>query len=433
MVRFLSGYLDILNIQAALDRSQAIIHFDPNGTILWANENFLRTMGYSLEKVKGRHHRMFVESDYAEGPEYAAFWDALSRGEFQSAQYRRVAKGGREVHIEATYNPIFDKSGKPYMVVKFATDVTTKTVKMKEALDRQQAVISFNLDGTVIEANENFLAAVGYSLSEIKGQHHRMFVDPAFAQSEDYAAFWSALNHGEYQAGEYKRFGNGGREIWLRASYNPVYGNDGKLFRITKYATDITEEKVDRVKLGDIVASVTTATNELSTSIADIAQNIGATRDSVDVVSQQTGIAAASVGEMEQAAAGMSGITAIIDKISGQINLLALNAAIEAARAGDAGRGFSVVADEVKKLARQVSESTGKITAEIGNLQCKSREVSVSLSSIAQLVSDLSQNASSVAAATEEQSTVTQDISRNMMSVQTLLNARRSLTSICVS
>jgi methyl-accepting chemotaxis protein len=413
---------DTANIMAAFDRSQAIIKFNMDGTIIDANKNFCDAMGYTLEEIKGKHHRIFAEPDFASSQEYANFWADLRAGKFQSAQYKRLAKGGRVVYIEATYNPVLDASGKPYMVVKFATDVTVKVTKMTEALDRQQAVISFNLDGTILEANENFLAAVGYSLPEIKGQHHRMFVDPAEATGKAYAEFWEALNRGEYQAGEFKRLGKGGREIWLRASYNPVYGNDGKLCRVTKYATDITEEKVGRVKrLGDLINTVATATEQLTTSVGDIARNIGTTRDAVGVVSQQTEAATDCVKQMASRIEGMGSVTTFIEKISGQINLLALNAAIEAARAGDAGRGFSVVADEVKKLARQVSESTGTISGEIGGIQKSASDVSASLRQITSLVSDLTHDATSVASATEEQSAATRDISKTMLTVRELL------------
>lgn len=412
------------DIMAALDRSQAVIHFDPQGNILWANGNFLKTVGYTLEEIKGKHHRMFVDPVEAAGNDYKTFWDELRQGKFQSAQYKRFGKNGREIYIEATYNPICDSRGKVYMVVKFATDVTTKTLKMKEAMDRQQAVISFDLQGNILEANENFLKTVGYTLEEIKGKHHRMFVDPAYAASAEYAQFWENLRHGEYQAGEFQRFGKGGKEVWIRASYNPVYGNDGQPYRVTKYATDITEEKVGKVRqMTEIITSMATATEQLSGSIGDIARNIGTTRDSVGVVNQQTALATNAVASMKKSADGMGSIITIIDEISNQINLLALNAAIEAARAGDAGRGFAVVADEVKKLAQQVSSSTGRITEEIAGLQTSTGEVTGSLGKIAALVTDLADSATSVASATEEQSAVTQDISRNMLTVRDLINA----------
>lgn len=412
------------DIMAALDRSQAVIHFDPQGNILWANGNFLKTVGYTPEEIKGKHHRMFVDPVEAAGNDYKTFWDELRQGKFQSAQYKRFGKNGREIYIEATYNPICDSRGKVYMVVKFATDVTTKTLKMKEAMDRQQAVISFDLQGNILEANENFLKTVGYTLEEIKGKHHRMFVDPAYAASAEYAQFWENLRHGEYQAGEFQRFGKGGKEVWIRASYNPVYGNDGQPYRVTKYATDITEEKVGKVRqMTEIITSMATATEQLSGSIGDIARNIGTTRDSVGVVNQQTALATNAVASMKKSADGMGSIITIIDEISNQINLLALNAAIEAARAGDAGRGFAVVADEVKKLAQQVSSSTGRITEEIAGLQTSTGEVTGSLGKIAALVTDLADSATSVASATEEQSAVTQDISRNMLTVRDLINA----------
>lgn len=291
-----------------------------------------------------------------------------------------------------------------------------------EILSRSQAVIEFELDGTILAANDNFLSALGYSLEEIQGKHHSLFVEAAYRQSGEYKEFWARLNRGEYQAGEFKRIGKDGREIWLRASYNPVYGNDGKPYKVTKYATDITEEKVGRVKrLGDLINTVATATEQLTTSVGDIARNIGTTRDAVGVVSQQTEAAADCVKQMMSCIEGMGTVTTFIEKISGQINLLALNAAIEAARAGDAGRGFSVVADEVKKLARQVSESTGKITGEIGGIQKSAGKVSASLGEITSLFSELTHDATSVASASEEQSAATRDISKTMLTVRELL------------
>ena len=173
-------------IMAALDRSQAVIHFTPDGTILWANDNFCKTLGYSLNEIVGKHHSLFVEPDYAASQDYKDFWNGLRSGRFQSAQYKRIGKGGRAVYIEASYNPVYDARGKTVKVVKLATDITVKTLKMKEALDRSQAVISFTLDGTILEANDNFLNAMGYTLAEVKGQQHRMFVEQTYAQSPAY-------------------------------------------------------------------------------------------------------------------------------------------------------------------------------------------------------------------------------------------------------
>lgn len=411
-------------IMAALDRSQAIIHFTPNGTILWANTNFCSAMGYRLDEIVGKHHSMFAEPGFSETQDYKDFWSKLAGGSFHSGQYKRIAKGGREVFIEATYNPIYNASGKTVKVVKLATDISIKTLKMKEALDRTQAVISFKLDGTVLDANDNFLNALGYSMSEIKGQHHRMFVDAGYASSQAYRDFWTSLNRGDFQAGEFLRLGKGGKEVWIQASYNPVFGNDGKPYMVTKYATDITKQKSIAKQTAEVASSVAAATHEMSGSIQDIARSMSVTRDNVQTVSMETANATQFINEMTEAAKNMEEIVALINAISSQINLLSLNAAIEAARAGDAGRGFSVVADEVKKLANQTNQSTDKIVSEIAGMQKISENVSRTLVKIKDLVEGVMEGANTVAAATEEQSAVTNDIANNVMMVSDLVNRK---------
>lgn len=407
---------------SALHRSQAIIHFDTDGTIIWANQNFCKTLGYSLSEIQGKHHRIFVDAEYSSSPDYEAFWSDLASGVFKSSQYKRIAKGGREVYIEATYNPILDRNNKPFKIVKIATDITAKTLKMKEALDRTQAVISFNMDGTIIEANSLFLKAVGYTLAEIRGKHHRMFVAPDEVQSASYDAFWKALNRGEYQAGEFLRIGKGDKEVWIRASYNPVFDNDGRPYMVTKYATDITQLKLIAKQTSEVATSVATATHEMSGSIQDIARSMALTRDNVQTISHETLAATDFIDQLVEDAKNMGEVAALIKAISSQINLLSLNAAIEAARAGDAGRGFSIVADEVKKLANQTSASTEKISSEINDMQDISQKVSETLLRIKTLVEAVMDRAQTVAAATEQQAAVTNDIARNVMTVNDLVN-----------
>ena len=234
----------------AIGKAQAIIEFNLDGTIITANDNFLNVLGYTLGEVQGQHHRMFVEESFGASVEYRQFWEALSRGEYQAAEYKRIGKGGKEVWIQASYNPIFDLNGKPFKVVKYATEVTEQKLRNAdvqgqiEAVGKAQAVIEFNLDGTIITANDNFLNALGYTLGEVQGQHHRMFVEESFRASVEYRQFWEALNRGEYQAGEYKRIGKGGKEVWIQASYNPILDLNGKPFKVVKYATDVTEQKL---------------------------------------------------------------------------------------------------------------------------------------------------------------------------------------------
>jgi methyl-accepting chemotaxis protein len=234
----------------ALNRSHAVIRFTPDGIILDANENFLSAIGYALDEISGKHHRMFCDPEYAQSDDYKKFWARLAAGEFFSAHYKRFAKGGREIWIEASYNPIFDKKGKVVSVVKYATDITARQLRFADyegqmaAISRAQAVIQFNMDGTIITANENFCAAMGYSLDEIKGRHHSIFASPEFAKSDDYKKFWQRLNAGEHFVAEYQRFAKGGREIWIQASYNPIFDMNGNPFKVVKYATDITAQKL---------------------------------------------------------------------------------------------------------------------------------------------------------------------------------------------
>ncbi len=233
----------------AINRAQAVIEFEPDGTIITANENFLQVMGYSLEEIAGKHHRMFAEPAFAASAEYQQFWERLRKGEYLAAEYKRIGKGGKEVWIQASYNPLFDKNGKPYKVIKFAIDVTAQKLQAADAkgqidaIGKSQAVIEFKPDGTILTANGNFLGALGYRLEEIQGRHHSMFVAPEYAQSGEYRDFWAALARGEYQAGEYKRVGKGGREVWIQASYNPIFDMNGKTVKVVKYATDITGRK----------------------------------------------------------------------------------------------------------------------------------------------------------------------------------------------
>jgi methyl-accepting chemotaxis protein len=232
----------------AINRTQAIIEFSLDGKILTANENFLNAIGYSLAEIQGQHHGMFVTPEYRASAEYKAFWARLGRGEYDAGQYMRIAKGGREIWIQASYNPIFDKRGRPYKVVKFATDVTEQKMAMAnyqgqiDAIGKAQAVIEFSLDGTILTANPNFLRTMGYSLDEVKGRHHSMFAPPGVSESAEYKAFWAKLGRGEYDAGQYRRLGKGGREVWIQASYNPIMDASGRPYKVVKYATDITTQ-----------------------------------------------------------------------------------------------------------------------------------------------------------------------------------------------
>jgi methyl-accepting chemotaxis protein len=246
----------------AIGKSQAVIEFKMDGTILDANENFLHTLGYTLAEIRGKHHSLFVTPADRDGAAYKQFWADLNHGTYQAAEYKRLGKGGKEVWIQASYNPILDRSGKPYKVVKFATDVTSQKLQNADyagqiaAIGKSQAVIEFKMDGTILDANENFLHALGYALAEIQGKHHSLFVAPAERDGAAYKKFWADLNQGTYQAAEYKRLGKGGKEVWIQASYNPILDLSGKPFKVVKFAIDVTSEKLQNADYAGQIAAI---------------------------------------------------------------------------------------------------------------------------------------------------------------------------------
>jgi len=414
------GYTSIV---AAIDKAQAVIEFTLDGTVVTANGNFLNALGYSLPEIQGKHHSIFVEPEMRGSEAYREFWAKLNRGEYQAAEYKRIGKGGKEVWILASYNPILDEKGKPFKVVKYATDISAQKLKTADlagqiaAISMSQAVIEFNLDGTVLTANDNFLHALGYSLAEIKGHHHRMFVDPAERDGAGYREFWASLNRGEYQAAEYKRIGKGGREIWIQASYNPILDMNGKPFKVVRYATDTTAQVIARMKSESVrgmMESVAAGAEELNASVREISEAMAKSKETAVSAVSRVEVADQQAQRLAAAAEAMSGIVDLIGNITGQINLLALNATIESARAGEAGRGFAVVASEVKSLANQAKQATDKIGQEIGNLNGISGDVVEALTSIRQAIQNVSEYVTSTAAAIEEQSTVTSEMSSSM-------------------
>jgi methyl-accepting chemotaxis protein len=408
---------------AAIGRSQAVIEFKLDGTIVTANDLFLNVMGYNLAEIEGKHHSMFVDSATRDGAAYREFWASLNRGEYQAAEYKRIGKNGKEVWILATYNPILDETGRPIKVVKFASDVTEQKLRTAnfsgqiEAIGKSQAVIEFSMDGIVLSANENFLGVLGYALSEIQGKHHSMFVVPSERDGADYREFWAALKRGNYQAAEYQRIGKGGKQVWIQASYNPILDLNGKPYKVVKYATDTTAQVIARMKSERVRAmmeSVAAGAEELNASVREISEAMMKSKTTAMSAVGKVELADDQAQRLSTAAQAMSGIVELIGNITGQINLLALNATIESARAGEAGRGFAVVASEVKNLANQAKQATDKIASEIGSLNGISSDVVDALSAIKQEIQNVSEYVTATAAAVEEQSTVTNEMSSSM-------------------
>jgi methyl-accepting chemotaxis protein len=432
----------------ALGRSLAIIEFELDGTIVAANENFQRTMGYSLDELRGNPHGMLVEPAYRASAEYRQFWEKLNQGESVTAQCKRIGKNGREVWIEASYNPVLDRNGKPFKVIKCAVDITARKEMLADlqgridAIDRSNAVIQFGLDGTILTANANFLDTFGYTLEEVRGRNHSMFVEPSYRDSPEYALLWQRLNRGEFQAAQFKRIGKGGREVWVEASYNPVLDPSGRPAKVVKIATDITPNMRMLAELKTLIGEIETAvarstseaglavdavqvttasvqtmaaaSEELAASVREIASMMAKSKDATDAAQTQTTLADAATQRLAQTSESMGSIVSLIRDIAGQINLLALNATIESARAGDAGKGFAVVANEVKNLAQEAAKATNRIGVEIERMQSVSNEVVSALGDIGRRIGDVHSFIAGAASAVEQQSAVTQGMSSDM-------------------
>jgi len=440
---------------AALNKVQAIIEFDLEGTILTANDNFLAAVGYELDEIKGHKHAIFLDPAYRDSPDYRRFWDELRAGKFQRAEFRRIGKNGKEIWIQASYNPLLDRRGKPYKIVKFAIDVTAEKLRAADmagqvaALHKAQAVIEFDLDGRVISANQNFLDALGYRLEEIEGQRHRLFVDAAERETPAYRQFWAALGRGEFQAGQYRRIGKGGREVWIQASYNPILDMNGRPFKVVKFATDITAQVLEQQRraqvqrtidadlagIGEAVSSATqeateaaaaanqasgnvqavaAGAEELSASVSEISRQVSHAREISARAVEQAGRTNEIVSGLSSAAQRIGDVVQLITNIAAQTNLLALNATIEAARAGEAGKGFAVVATEVKSLASQTAKATEEIHAHIGSVQTSTVGAVAAIDQMGSTIKSLNEISTAIAAAVEEQTAVTSEVSANM-------------------
>jgi methyl-accepting chemotaxis protein len=370
---------------AAIGRAQAVIEFALDGTILGANENFLNAMGYQLDEIEGRHHRMFVDQAFAASADYRQFWADLNAGTFQVAEYKRLGKHGKEVWIQASYNPIFDFDGRPFKVVKYATDITAAKLRNADfegqlaAISKSQAVIEFTLDGNVVSANEAFLKVMGYRLDEVQGRHHRMFVPPDVATSQEYQQFWASLNAGTFQAAEYKRLGKNGVEVWIQGSYNPIFDLNGRPFKVVKYATDITAAKALQQQVATAQERERLAADELSQKVNVM----------LAVVS------AASKGDLTQDVA-VKGSDAIGQMGNGLARFLAdLRNSI--ARMAQTANGLAASSEELTAISQQMSGNAAETSAQANVVSAASEQVSRNVQTVATGAEEMSASIKEIA------------------------------------
>jgi methyl-accepting chemotaxis protein len=400
---------------AALDRAQAIIEFGLDGIIIRANDNFLALTGYRADEIVGRHHAMFVEKEYAASAEYARFWEDLGTGKIERAEYKRLGKGGRELWINASYNPVVDADGRVTKVIKFATDITGQRVRNAEyvalvaAMSRAQAVVEFDMEGHLLSANDNFLDLLDYDLTEVKGEHHRVFCEDDYAASAAYRKFWQKLNRGEFDAGRYKRLGNNGKVIWIQATYNPIFDLNGKPVKVVKFATDITEQvrleqasaargDAERRKVDGLLALVASAARgdltgtvaiegdepldqlaagvlgmigDLRAVIGGVVQSAGKLSDSSRTIAERSNTVAASAqalgATVEEMNASVDGLTASIETIARSTqdaNTLAQ------ATHDEAELGAKAIAKSIEAMGmiNQSAEDIGEIVKVIGEI-----------------------------------------------------------------
>ncbi|MFQ1899415.1 methyl-accepting chemotaxis protein [Aeromonas veronii] len=373
--------MQLAQAQAFIDAVKvgvATISFTPSGEILEANPLFLNVVGYSEQEVIGKHHRIFCDAHYVQSSSYAQFWEQLRQGHSHSGTYQRFDKQGRELWLEATYFPV-KLDGKVVRVVKIASDITESYQQLSRqkaiisALDRALAIIEFTPKGEIVTANQNFLSCVGYSLSQLKGQHHRLFCDESFYREQPH--FWDDLAHGQLKSGLFSRRDSHGNEIWLEATYNPIKDESGKVVKVIKFASEVTE-RIKRAQAVSEAANIAQTISQETTRFAATGSELLTASVTISsAISEQVSRTSGLIGQLNEQSKSIEAIVSTISSIAEQTNLLALNAAIEAARAGDQGRGFAVVADEVRQLAARTSLSTG----EIASVVQKNRELTAQI------------------------------------------------------
>ncbi|MFC3137503.1 methyl-accepting chemotaxis protein [Shewanella submarina] len=405
----------------SIKNSVAFIEFTPDGTIKDANNLFLNAVGYSIDEIRGQHHRMFCHSAYASSSQYRQFWADLANGVAQTGMFNRKNKAGEEMWLQATYIPV-KQNGSVVKVVKVASDITEEKLRLDEqaavfaALERAQAIIEFTPDGNILTANQNFLGAVGYSREQIVGKHHRIFCPESFLQ--DNPNFWPDLASGQHKSGLFERRGAGGQVLWLEATYNPVMNDRGEVVKVIKFCSDITERIVRQQAVRE-AAEVAYSTSEETAQIA--VQGADLLRNSVQtssVIAEQVQRTTESINQLNEQSKNIEAIVSTISAIAEQTNLLALNAAIEAARAGDQGRGFAVVADEVRQLAARTSQSTDEIASVVSENRNLTAGATEMMNQVGQTAESGKDQINQVAQVMEEIRTGAENVSQTVANIQ---------------